>query len=251
MTSKIIVIGSSIQAKPGKFTYSKTRSFFSQEERLRQTIFTVNSFRNSFDDAKIVIVDSSEDYEDIQNTFNFFKNVEYIPLKELNYNAFKIVNNHEHKSLCEAVLLNTYYEQYKKEIMAYDFHIHGCGRYFNWNLTQELFTEENKDKIFFKKPISFPWDDNWDYSKIDLRHQTGKNILDQYCTVLYAFGTCHLQSFIDINDVVIHLLKRNDSSHFDIEILLYYLTRHFKSCIIETDWKVCGWDGTSGRLMYY
>jgi hypothetical protein len=251
MTSKLILVGSSIQPRPGKFTYSPTRSHFSADERFRQTIFTINSLRNSFPDAKIAVIDSSDDYSEYLSTFQYFKNTEFIPLKELDYNAFEIVNTHPNKSLCESVLLNTYYNQYKKEILSYDYHIHACGRYFYWDLNDRLFTEENKDKIFFKRPLVFPWNSSWRYSHIDLRHETGENVLKQYCTVLYAFGTQHLHKFIDINEASIHLTQQRGLMHYDIETLSYYLTRHYKDVIIETDWRVCGWDGTSGRFMYY
>jgi hypothetical protein len=40
-------------------------------------------------------------------------------------------------------------------------------------------------------------------------------------------------------------------AHYDIETLSYYFTRPHEKQIIETDWKVCGWDGTSARFMYY
>jgi len=56
MTSmrNLFVVGSSIQPRSGKFTYSAVRSKFSAEERFRQTIFTVNSIRAAFPEAKVV-----------------------------------------------------------------------------------------------------------------------------------------------------------------------------------------------------
>ena len=251
MTSKIIVVGSSIQPRPGRFTYSPTRSIFPADERFRQTIFTVNSLRNSFPDAKIVVVDSSDDYKEYLDNFRYFKNTEFVPLKELNYEAFEIVNTHPNKSLCESILLNTFYTNYRKEILSYDYHIHACGRYFYWDLNNDLFTEENKDKIFFKRPMKFPWDSSWRYHFVDIREEQGEDALRQYCTVLYAFGTKHLDKFIDINEAAIHLIKQPHMMHYDIETLSYYLTRQYKDNIIETDWRVCGWDGTSGRFMFY
>lgn len=250
MQSKLIVVGSSIEPRAGKFTYSKSRSHFPADERLRQTTFTINSLRNVFRDAKIAIVDSSDDFEKYFYHFRYFENVEYVPLKELDSKAFEIVNTHEHKSVCEAVLLNTYYNHYKKEILSYDYHIHACGRYFYWNLDQSIFNEENKNKMFFKPPVKFTWSDDWQYHHVDLRNEEG-NVLNQFCTVLYAFGTSHLQKFIDINEIVIHILNQRNMSHYDIEILLYYLTRQYKDDIITTNWMVSGWDGVSGRFMYY
>jgi len=59
------------------------------------------------------------------------------------------------------------------------------------------------------------------------------------------------EKFIDINEATIHLLNQTAMSHYDIETLSYYFTRAFEDKIIEVDWKVSGWDGTSGRFMYY
>jgi hypothetical protein len=114
-----------------------------------------------------------------------------------------------------------------------------------------LFTEENKDKMFFKKPLNYEWHDSWRYSFIDRREQQDNNKLHQYCTVLYAFGSQHLDKFIDINEAVVHLLKQKSMSHYDIETLVYYFTRQYQDNIIETDWRVCGWDGTSAKFMFY
>jgi hypothetical protein len=250
-TSKIFVVGSSIQTRNAPLTYSPVRTVFSSDERFRHTIFTVNSIHNAFPGAKIVLVDSSEDYKEYETLMKYFLNVQFIPLKELSYEAFETVNTHPNKSLCESLLLNTYFRQYKKELKEYDYIIKGCGRYFHFNFNDSLFTEENKDKMFFKKPLNYEWNDSWGYSFIDRREQQKNNRLHQYCTVLYAFGSTHLEKFIDINEAVVHLLKQRPMSHYDIETLLYYFTRQYQDSIIETDWRVCGWDGTSAKFMYY
>lgn len=248
--NKLFVVGSSIQTRNIPLTYSPVRTVFSTEERFRQTIFTINSIRNSFPESKIVVLDSSEDFLEYLTIVQFFKNVEFISLKELSGEAFEIVNTHPNKSLCESLLLNTYFKQYKKELKTYDYIIKGCGRYFYWDFNNELFTLQNTDKIFFKKPLNFNWNDSWNYHFVDSRTDND-NKLYQYCTVLYAFGSMHLNKFIDINDTAIHLLNSPKMSHYDIETLSYFLTRPYKNNIIETDWKVSGWDGTSARFMYY
>mgnify|MGYP003341374179 CR=1 FL=1 len=248
--NKVFVVGSSIETSNAPLTYSPKRTVFSSEERFRQTIFTINSIRNSFPDSKIMIVDSSNDYLEYYFLIKFFKNVEFIPLKELSAEAHQTVNSHPNKSLCESLLLNTYFRQYKKELKKYDYIIKGCGRYFYWDFNNDLFTPENADKIFFKKPLNFEWNNSWNYQFVD-RRTSENNRLYQYCTVLYGFGSMHLDKFIDINEATIHLLKQPQMSHYDIETLSYFLTRPYRDLIIETDWKVCGWDGTSGRFMYY
>lgn len=247
----IALVPSTIQPREGKFTYSKTRSVFSSEERLQQTIFTINSIQSSLPNSKVILVDSSDDYKKYYETFKHFKNFEYVSLKELSPLTFEIVNTHLNKSLCESLILNTYYKIYKKELKQYDYILKGCGRYFYFNLNDNYFNKNDADKIFFKKPLSFEWNNSWNYSFIDMRNQQNDNRIHQYCTVLYAFGSIHLEKFIDINDACIHLLNQNSMIHYDIETLSYYLTRPFKNNIVETDWRVSGWDGTSGRFMYY
>jgi hypothetical protein len=54
-----------------------------------------------------------------------------------------------------------------------------------------------------------------------------------------------------MNDATVHLLQQPLMHHYDIETLSYYFTRAYEDKIIEVDWKVSGWDGTSGRFMYY
>lgn len=250
MTSKLFIIPSTIQARKGVFTYSNTRSVFSTEERFRQTIFTVNSIQNAYPDGKVVLVDSSDDSELFKKEFSYIPNVEFISVKDLDENAAEVINSHPNKSLCECLILNTYYKAHKKEIKTFDYVIKTCGRYFYMNF-KNYFTEENKDKMFFKKPLNFNWDDNWKYHFVDLRDHQKNNRLHQYCTVLFAFGSIHLDKFIDMNEAVIHFIKQPKMSHYDIETLSYYLTRPFEKDILEVDWLVSGWDGTSGRFMCY
>lgn len=249
--NKIFVVGSSIQTRDIPLTYSKVRTVFSSDERFRQTIFTINSIRNAFPDSRIVIVDSSEDYRDYQSFIQYFKNVEFIPLKELDEKSFEIVNTHPNKSLCESLLLNSYYKKFKSDLKKYDYIIKGCGRYFYFDFNDSLFTEQNVNKFFFKKPLNFEWNDSWNYHFIDRRGPQNNNRLHQYCTVLYAFGASNLERMIDINTATIHLLDQAPMRHYDIETLSYYLTRPYEKDVIETDWRVCGWDGTSARFMYY
>lgn len=249
--NKLVIVGSSIQPREGKFTYSNTRSSFSSEERYRHTIFTINSLRNTLPDARIIIVDSSEDYQDYHSHLAVIKNVEYVPLKEISYSAFDAVNTHKNKSYCECLLLNTFYKAYKKEIENYEYIIKATGRYFYYDFDDSLFTETNVDKIFFKKPLQFKWNDAWNYWMVDRREIQKDEMLRQYCTVLYAFGKQHLNTMIDINEATMNFIDNPNMQNYDIETLSYYLTRPYEDKLIETDWLVSGWDGVSGRYMYY
>ncbi len=149
--NNLFIVGSSIQTRNAPLTYSPVRTIFSSEERFRQTIFTVNSIQAAFPEAKIVVVDSSDIYKEYQDTFRFFKNTEFIPLKELDQEAFEIVNTHPNKSLCESLLLNTFYKKFRKEIKQYDYVIKTCGRYFYFHLNGALFDVGNLNKLFFRR----------------------------------------------------------------------------------------------------
>jgi hypothetical protein len=47
------------------------------------------------------------------------------------------------------------------------------------------------------------------------------------------------------------ILALPNMAHYDVETLLYYLTRPFEQNIIETDWKVYGWLGPNGYFTRY
>ena len=249
--NKLIVVGSCINPRNGCFTYSKTRSKFDAEERFRQTLFTINSLTNSLPEAKIVIVDSSEDITEYKSTLSYHKNVELVHLKNVSKEVHEIVNTHVHKSFCESLMLNTFYDYYKDELVKYDYIIKSTGRYFFYNLNNSIFNEENKDKIFFKKPIYFNWNDSWGYDLVDRRAEQNDNNLYQYCTVLYGFGSNKLATMIELNKKTMDLVDQPSMSHYDIETLSYHFLRPHKPEIIETDWIVSGWLGTCGRYVYY
>lgn len=248
---KLAIITSSINPREGNFSYSQKRSHFDAETRFQQTVFTVNSLKNCIPDIDIAIIDSSEEYSEYQSLFNFFSNTKFYPMKEISKEVFEIANTHKSKSHCECLLLNTFYNYFKKEIKEYDYVIKTSGRYFHFNFDENVFNEENTDKIFFKRPLEFNWDENWNFNLTDLRSIENHNLLKQYCTVLYAFGAQHLDKFIDVNDACLHLTNYPELSHYDIETLYYYFTRPFKQNIVETKWIVSGWCGVSGRFWYY
>lgn len=250
MIKKLFYITSTIQPRDAELTYSKTRSVFTTEERFRQTIGSITSIHNADPNAQIILLDSSDECEELLSKFNFIPNLTVIPLNKLDSGITDTVNSHRNKTLCECLMTNTFFKHYKKYIKDFDYVVKLSGRYNIFNFTN-YFTEENKTKLFFKRPLSFKWNDDWRYNFIDLRHAQGNDQLMQYCTVLFAFGAQNLEKIMDMNDSIIHFLEQPSMNHYDMETLYYYLTRPFQSNIIETDWRVCGWDGTSGRFMYY
>ena len=249
--NKLVIITSTIAPRPGEFTYSPKRSHFDSEERFRQTIFTVNSISNSLPECDIVIVDSSDEWTEYLSAFRHIRNLQFIPVKELSGEVFETVNTHRNKSHCESLILNTFYKQYKNFVKEHDFVFKTSGRYFHFNFNDKLLIQENKDKIFFKHPQQYKWDDSWGYQFVDTRAYEGHNFLKQYCTVLYGYGIENFDRFVDINEAVIHLTNHPSMYYYDIETFYYYFTRPYVDKVIHTDWIVSGWDGVSGRFMYY
>ncbi len=250
---KLFILGSTIHPRMDKdFTYSRgVRSHFKVEERLRMTISSVISIKNNFPDADIVVVDASVDSTGNNEQYFPMLGAEFVSLTDIDPEATEFINSYDQKSSCECKLLYTYMSHAREKLLSYDYIIKGTGRYHVLGMTEKDFSEENKDKILFKKPNIFEWTDAWQYDFIDRRHVWGDNLLRQYCTVIYAFGVKHLDRFLDIYKAGEHLLKHPKMRHYDIESLSYYLTRPYADDIVETDWRVCGWDGVGGNLVYY
>ena len=249
---KIIIVGSTIQPRMDKdFTYAPgVRSVFNRDERARQTISSAAALKINFPNDRIVVVDSSMNTDGLVDAFGYL-GIEYVALKDISIERTEFVNTNRNKSACECALLYTYMEKNREMLLGYDYIIKATGRYFNFGLGEWDFTEENKDKILFKKPSTFEWTDVWRYNAVDRRAIDGDNLLRQYCTVVYAFGTVHLEKFLDIYKATEHLLQHPNMIHMDIESLIYYMTRPYEANIIETDWKVSGWDGVGGNQVYY
>ena len=234
-------------------TYSKTRSHFSNDERLRQTIFTLTSLDHVIDDdTTIFLVDASEQSDLYKNILSYQRNLVYVDVRKEFPEVYNLIKTHPHKSYCESILQLSFYDRYKDRLKEYDYHFKMSGRYFfdsNFNL--DLCTEGNKNKFFFKRPLEFDWNDNWGYSMVDRRAEQNDNKLRQYSSVLYGWGNDRHDQMIDIYRVISEFTSNPNTYHYDIETLLYFFTRQFQSDVIETNWKVFGWTGVDGTFLRY
>lgn len=234
------------------FSFGNTRSVFSDEERFRQTMYTIQSIRNSYPEDKIVVLDTStQNCEKYKASVGYF-GAEYIAFKELDPEGHAIVTTHQSISYCECYMMNSFFQKRKKFINEFDFIIKATGRYTYSNF-KDLFIEENKHKFFFKHKLAFEWNHKWNYGYIDLRKKQDNNKLYQYSTVLYAFGISNLNRMMDLFEAHNHVVQMTIPMgiNYDIESLMYYFTRQYEHDIIETDWKVMGFEGVHGTLMYY
>lgn len=249
---KLIVVGSSIQTNNHyAFSHGKVRSAFTNEERFRQTVYTINCLRNIFPDDQIVILDGSfDDFDFYKQHFGLY-NADYIPFARQFPEEHRLLSTHHSVAYCEGMLLKTFFREYKSYIKNYDYVIKTTGRYVYSNIDTEIFNENNTDKMFFKSPFKFEWMDSWNYDMIDMRQQHGDNFLYQYSTVLYAFGTQYLNIFIDLLETMNHVINTPLHWNFDMETAAYYFTRPYANNILHLDWKITGWEGAHAKFMHY
>lgn len=248
------IITSSIEVDNNfPLTYSTTRSFFSSEERLRQTIMTIASLDlASKRDTTFFLLDTSNNYQEYERLLRYQPNLRFISIKENFPEIFEIVTTHPHKSVCESMLMSSFLRKFKPLLRGYDYIFKMTGRYFVDGLFDtSIFNEKNKDKIFFKRPLEFTWKDEWQYHMVDYRKEQETNTLRQYCTVLYGWGQSYYDQFLDIFTALPYIVTQPNMGHLDVETLIYYFTRPFQDDVIETNWLIYGWDGASGKFWRY
>ena len=237
MTNKVFLITSTINPKFEPFNYKKCRSYFNSQQRLQQTVYTVNNIHALFPEGKIIIIDSSENYSEYYSVFRHFNFVEYFSLYSRDNQLCDIVNSHKHKSFCETLMLNYFYKTNIEYIKNFDFVFKINGRYFYSNIDKNIFSIENKNKCFFKGPMTFPW-----------RKPNSNN---QYSSAIYSFGSNLLDKFIAINDDIEKTLVDPKYSFLDLELMFFRYTKILNLQVVETNWKVLGWDGTNGNFVCY
>ncbi|NBP00386.1 MAG: hypothetical protein EBU90_09725 [Proteobacteria bacterium] len=234
-------------------TYSSVRSHFTTEERLRQTCFTVSSIDSIRDpDIDIYIIDLSDNYEQYAKVLGYQRNLYFIGVKKEYPEIYNEARTHNNKSHCETLLLKTFIENNLSDLQQYDYICKISGRYFiDSSFNTSLFDDKNTDKLFFKSPLSFDWNDNWPYQMVDRRAIQKDNKLYQYSSVAYAWGKDYLNNILNINRVICSITGQESGKYYDVETLLYYFTREYEKDIIHVPWLVNGWDGVNGRYLRY
>lgn len=146
----LFVITSVINFKDKPLPYSKTRSVFTAEERIKQTLGTIKSIRNKVPKAKIILLelgDNSPQFVKLQNITDEFVFLGKNPL-------VKLAVNSAYRGLGEAVGLIFGYRFIKKYSNYYTFKI--SGRYtLNNNFTQSRWVGRKKISAkLYNKSIS-------------------------------------------------------------------------------------------------
>jgi hypothetical protein len=249
---KLIIITSAIQTNNShRFSHGTVRSAFTDEERFRQTLYTLNCLQNIFpNDDRILLDISFSNFDEFEHHANLF-GAKYFSFAKQFPEEHKQITEHTNIAWCEAMLLNKFLKTYKKVVDSYDYVLKTTGRYFYSNIDNSIFSEENRNKMFFKHPFTFEWKDEWNFDIIDLRKEQNDNNLWQYSTVMYGFAPTYTKTFIDIFEAIKHVIENPNHSNFDMETGVYYFTRPYKDNIIYTDWKITGWEGVHAKFMHY
>lgn len=236
-------------------TYAPKRSVFSADERYRQTLVTVNTLKCLSPDATVYILDASVTFaENYKSLFEqMFVRCHFIPMKQVcSSSDFELIRHHPNKSLGESIILRDFLRYYKKDLREYDYLFKMSGRYvIDEHYRDEFFDESKTNNIFFKKATEYPWQDKWNGMKTDVRQEEGHNFYKQYCSVFYGYGREQLETFGNLYTGMVGILKHPSMLGYDVETLLYYLTREYTSSIVELPIRVMGWEGPSGALMRY
>ena len=234
-------------------SYSQVRTYFDSSERLRQTTFTVATLDMLGGPGDtIFLIDASENADQFKDIFSYQRNLVYISVKDEFPTIFNTVRTHPNKSHGESLLLSHFIKKYKTQLEEYDYFFKMSGRYFtDSSFDTAMFNEGNVDKIFFKHSLKFDWNDGWNYHMVDRRAAQGDNKLHQYSSVLYGWGRMNLDKMLDIFVTIAVFTNLPEGAIYDVETLLYFLTRVYKSDVIETDWMIYGWDGAAGIFLRY
>ena len=233
-------------------TYSNIRSTFSTIERLRQTFYTIVNLETVIDeDTTIFLIDISSDSENLYHFFKYQKNLKIIFVKSELNEIYETVKTHPNKSYCETLLLRSFMEKYKEELLEYDFFFKLSGRYFTDKSFNVSYFDSNPSGLFFKVPLKFPWQEHWNFSIVDSRSEQQDNYIYQYSSVLYGWSKDYNENMFYIYKVIEEILSKKSCYQYDNETLLYYLTRQYHDNIKEMPWTVYGWDGVGGNFLRY
>lgn len=249
-------VTSSIELDPEKnFKGTRKRTVFTTEDRLAQTINTLNNLRQQDPDAVIYMIDSSVTRFEEIDRLNI-PNLHYVQLEYLNPRVATIVRSHSSKSHCECIMILEFFKHFKKELEKYDFITKICGRYwFQEGFDKSIFTPDNIDKFFMKKEMI------WADQHIDFltEEQLPKDLLVNgelhgLYTVAHAIGREKLSQYEAIMAASAAVSEEYGKYyHSEVEYTLYLYLRLFDQLkdVITVDWTIDGRCGVTGDHVRY
>ena len=229
-------------------TYSATRSFFNSEDRLAQTLISISCLNTVINEGDTIYILDASYQRSYNEQFKFQNNLKFIDVKEHFSDIHSEVTSHPHKSRCECLMLTAFMEKFKDELDSYDMIYKLSGRYF---FESNLPLPESQDHIFFKTAICFQWSDSWGLDFLDRRLEQQDNTLRQYSTVFFGWAKKFNADMLNIFKSIANTVVQPEKSNSDMETLIYFFTRRLEPYIIETDWSICGWNGTNGKYLKY
>ena len=261
---RCFIVTSSINVDPSKLLKNTfIRSYFSPEERLRQTVATVINLNVADPEADIFLIDSSKDRFDIFEQEHVFQNgaisglprVKYVRLQDLNSEVAEMTRSHFSQTHCECLMLLEFLKHYKQELQSYDFITKISGRYLiDSSFNTEQFIPEHSNKFIFKKALTYEADKLFPAFRAVLADELIiDNRFSGYHTCLLSWGIEKLDVMELIFKLMVTDTKSEQSKHWaiDMEHFLYYYLNRFLLLpdVIEVDWRVYGWGGKSGGFV--
>lgn len=231
------------QGRGQNFPYSQNRSFFTPEERLRQTQGTLNSLHLIDPDSDIFLLDTSE--QSYKKELSYVPNLNYINLNELDIETGEIGRNSPSKGFGEATSTVTFLKNYYQTLKKYDFVIKITGRYYFSMFDKKIFTDHIRDKYVIGSVRQFPWNNSWNYPSF-LNYE---NKLNWVPTWAYGLGISKFDEYFQNYQLILDFYKNNPeiAPYMDLECLFYeYIIKNNQS--IQAPWTINGWNGVSGKF---
>lgn len=253
---KAFIVTSSIELDPTKnFKGTKHRTIFSTQDRLTQTLKTLQNISEKDFESDIYFVDSSVTF--FPEIYNLnLPNLKYVQIEQLNSNLAHIVRTYMSKSHCECLMLLEFFKHFKQQLREYDFITKICARYwFDDTFNTDIFSLENLDKFFLKKEMK------WSGPHIDFLTPEQLNpdlivdgVLTGTYTVAHAFGKYKLDQYEALMIACAHASTEHSKYfHQDVEYTMYHFMRIFNLLkdVITVPWDVHGQCGVTGKWMKY
>jgi hypothetical protein len=230
------------------------RTILSTQERLDDTIKTIESIFNQDSNATIFLVDGSKNYFNV--LIEKFPKLQYVQLETINASVGNIVRTHKSKSYGENIMLLEFLKHYKKKIVDnYDFLVKVSGRYyFTTHFIDDLIAA-NVNKFLFKKPVF------WNRQNLTYIPEyflpTDMYVDDNlggYYTVAYAVGAMQMNKYEIILNACCTMVDENSKYFYvDIEYIFYKIFNELElnNTIHLVDWIIEGRGGQNGKYFRY
>lgn len=144
----VVLVTSKIIVSNNAFSYTKTRSIYSIEQRLSQTKNTIRTIREQIPNACIFLIDNSEfenRYEYIKEELNDICDVFINPVNDVELNYYTNIN--QYKSIAEASQIIYFLDLFNRLDITYDNFFKISGRYYINNTFN--YSNYKIDKIIF------------------------------------------------------------------------------------------------------